>query len=300
MAMDERNDDLLGVERRLIGAGSSLVLVIDGQERRIDQPQDLATALAPRAELAPSTRVRLARLDARQLGLELEATRRVQARLSDLVHWAYQTGEPAFDAWRELEHAPFADEHGWLALLRTLAEQRELDDRYRRVALVQLSRYLAARRDTLERMRVAQASARAPGPWAQETRALDAADLPSFTEVRNSLDYERLPAHQPVEIVAEPGMSIPVFLAHQRLQLVATAQGWELRDGERLHLALHTGRMVVGRAPDCDVVLHRAPKDVSRHHLIIECTDDAHLRLTDESSYGTYLPRQALPESRVS
>ena len=61
-------------------------------------------------------------------------------------------------------------------------------------------------------------------------------------------------------------------------------------------LALREGRVIVGRADDCDVVLLGAPLDVSRYHLAIECSD-GEVKLIDLSSQGTYLPRRALLET---
>ena len=76
------------------------------------------------------------------------------------------------------------------------------------------------------------------------------------------------------------------------MQLIATVSGWVLCDARDIKVTLRPGRTIVGRASDCDVVLEGAPRDVSRHHLVIE-QEGAALRLVDTSSQGTYLPQRA-------
>lgn len=59
---------------------------------------------------------------------------------------------------------------------------------------------------------------------------------------------------------------------------------------------LETGRATVGRDPSCDIVLDQRWPDVSRHHLVIELTQDHRLILTDVSSYGTLVTSSAIGE----
>jgi len=236
--------------------------------------------------------------DGARAWVELERTHRLQQCLSELVQWSYASGEPAHGAWRELEAVSFADEHGWRSILRTVDEHREHGDRYLRIALSTYLRYLAERRDLLEQVvrrlgepAATQLSALRPkAPGAEE-------EAQSFTNVRGSNDYKRLQINTPTAIVAPHDQVVNIYLAHRRVQLVATDKGWQLRDGEHLRVTLRAGRFVVGRASDCDVVLGDAPLDVSRHHLVIECEDADHLKLIDMSAHGTYLPRSAVPQA---
>ena len=61
-----------------------------------------------------------------------------------------------------------------------------------------------------------------------------------------------------------------------------------------LDYELLPGRNVVGRHPDCEVVLPGDLRNISRAHLLIERADETTLNLTDLSSKGTFLPADLL------
>jgi hypothetical protein len=291
-------EHLFDAVKQLVSGGGALEVFVDGRMRRFESPAEFAAALEPLGHLPVHVAKAAVQFDGARAWIELEQTHRLQQCLSELVQWSYASGDPAHGAWRELEAVAFADEHGWRAILRTVDENRNHGDRYLRVALSTYLRYLAERRDLLEQVvrRLGEPAAtqlsairpKAPSPASDEAR--------SFTNVRGSADYRRLPANTPVALVVPHDQVVNLYLAHRRVQLVATDKGWQLRDGAQLRVTLRSGRFVVGRASDCDVVLGDAPLDVSRHHLVIECQDADHLRLIDMSAHGTYLPRAAVPQ----
>jgi hypothetical protein len=295
--MDEKKP-LFGSMKQLLGGERALEVALDRDLLRFDSPQELSQALAERVPLASHTAKLIASYDGPRAWLELEQTRRVYDRFTEMVHWSYETGEPAHGAWRELEGDPFAGVELWRGVLRALDERRDLDGRYLRATLANFLKHLAARRDLLEavvrRHGPPPARVAAVGEGELAVAARNAEDITGFTVVRRDPAYQRLPAHDPVALTVAPDQTVNLYLAHRRLQLVAVADGWELRDGDKLRVALRGGRFVVGRSSDCDVVLKDAPSDVSRHHLVIECLDASRLRLTDVSAHGTYLPRAAL------
>jgi len=290
--------------KRLLGFGTrtdaapACELLIDGRRLMFRTPDELGVGLKPRTEVTAAFARHCSRLGGEVLRLEVEQTRRLHDRLRGVLVWCFESGEPVSAVWNEAEQASFVDEHGWRAILRTLAEAG-VDDRYRRVALVRFIRYLETRAEALDealqRARPHQSGAPVVGVDEQRSdRALRGAseDL-SFTSVKRSPLYRRLPAHRAVELALAAGEAVPLYLAHQRVRLIADADGWVLADDAGLEVRLTEGRLIVGRAADCDVVLAQAPHDVSRYHLAIECRD-GELRLIDLSTQGTYLPRRAL------
>lgn len=294
-------EHLLDAVKNLVSGGGALEVFIDGKMRRFETPAEFMAALEPLGHLPIHVAKAAVQFDGARAWVELEQTHRLQQCLSELVQWSYASGEPAHGAWRELEAASFADEHGWRAILRTVDENRQHGDRYLRIALSTYLRYLAERRDLLEQVvrRLGEPAATqlsALRPKAPQSAAAEE-EAQSFTNVRGSNDYKRLQINTPTEITAPHDQVINIYLAHRRVQLVATDKGWQLRDGEHLRITLRAGRFVVGRASDCDVVLGDAPLDVSRHHLVIECEDADHLKLIDMSAHGTYLPRSAVPQA---
>jgi hypothetical protein len=290
--------------KRLIGGGPrdggtpGFELVLEGRRLHFRAPDELGVALRPRTEVTAAFARHNARLGAEILQVELEQTRRLHGRLTEVLQWCFETGEPVGTAWREFEEASFVDEHQWRAILKALGGA-EVPDPYRRVALVRFMRYLESRCAALEE---AVGGAR-KHPRSRPVRGLDEErsdkarrqdkeDI-SFTSVKRSMLYRRLPPNRAVELALESGETVPVYLAHLRIRLVAVDGGWVIKDEHGLEVELLEGRLIVGRADDCDVVLRHAPVDVSRYHLAIERHDDE-LRLIDLSSQGTYLPRRAL------
>jgi len=291
-------EHLFDAMKHLVSGSGVLECFVDGRARRFESPTEFAAALEPLGHLPVHVAKSALQFDGARAWIELEQTHRLQQCLSELVQWSYASGDPAYGAWRELEAVNFADEHGWRAILRTVDESRQLGDRYLRVALSTYLRYLAERRDLLEQVVRRLGEPAATQLSAMRPKAPSAADdeAQSFTNVRGSSDYRRLPINTPVSVVVPHDQAVNLYLAHRRVQLVATDKGWQLRDGEHLRITLRAGRFVVGRASDCDVVLGDAPLDVSRHHLVIECEDADHLKLIDMSAHGTYLPRAAVPQ----
>jgi hypothetical protein len=291
-------EHLLSAVKQLVSGGSTLEIFVDGRVRRFETPSEFAAALEPLGHLPVHVAKAAVQFDGARAWIELEQTHRLQQCLSELVQWSYASGEPAHGAWRELEAVSFADEHGWRAILRTVDEHREFGDRYLRVALSTYLRYLAERRDLLEQLvrRLGEPAATQLSAMRPKAPSASFDEAQSFTNVKGSADYRRLPVNTPVAVVVPHDQAVNVYLAHRRVQLVATDKGWQLRDGAQLRVTLRAGRFVVGRASDCDVVLGDAPPDVSRHHLVIECEDADHLRLIDMSAHGTYLPRAAVPQ----
>jgi len=293
--------------KRLMGGGGrdqaapGFELVLEGRKLHFRAPDELGVALRPRTEVTAAFARHNARLGAEILQVELEQTRRLHDRLSEVLKWCFETGEPVGTTWREVEEASFVDEHQWRPILKALGGV-DVPDPYRRVTLVRFMRYLESRCSALEE---AVGGAR-KHPRSRPVKGLDEErsdkalrrdqeDI-SFTSVKRSVLYRRLPAHRAVEVTLGTGEAVPLYLAHLRVRLVASEEGWQLSDDQGLEVTLQEGRVIVGRADDCDVVLLGAPLDVSRYHLAIECSE-GEVRLIDLSSQGTYLPRRALLET---
>jgi len=287
-----------------IGAAKSprevapLELVLEGRKLIFRTPDELGVALRPRTEVTASFARHHARLGLEVLEVELEQTRRLLKRLNEIQLWSFESGEPVGAVWREAEEASFPDEHQWRPILKALGAS-DVPDAYRRVALVRFMSYLGSRERALDEAR--SGAPRRPrakpivGHGEQRSdRALrhDAEDI-SFTSVKRSVLYRRLPHNRAIEIQLEDQGAVPIYLAHLRIRLVATERGWALREESGAETTLDVGRIIIGRADDCDIVLRHAPVDVSRYHLAIELRDDE-LKLIDLSSQGTYLPRRAL------
>ena len=84
--------------------------------------------------------------------------------------------------------------------------------------------------------------------------------------------------------------------------MVLSRHKFKIVSGQQLHLVdengpdyeLQYGRNRVGREQGNDVIVDPAYRDVSRKHLIIDVESPRHVRLTDLSSHGTYVPSAQL------
>ena len=80
-----------------------------------------------------------------------------------------------------------------------------------------------------------------------------------------------------------------ILLAGHQFRLIVEGRVY-LRDLKGLDYELQPGRNVVGRHPDCEVVLPGDLRNISRAHLLVERVDESTVNLTDLSSKGTFLP----------
>ena len=101
----------------------------------------------------------------------------------------------------------------------------------------------------------------------------------------------RLPRGESIPVRAAAGESIEVVLSRHPFTLRLDDPPVLIDDSGKVQ-ELRTGRNVLGRHPDSDVMVDAAYRDASRTHAIIEIDADGALRITDLSSHGTFIPTQ--------
>jgi hypothetical protein len=282
-------------------ASRTLALDVGGERFAFATHAEFELALRPRTEVSATALRRLSKLSEEELRAEQGLCRSVHKRLTTGLLRAIETGTPIERLWREIDVSRISEEHQWQELFYALGDPLQVADEYRRAALVRYLQYLKARRDTLgEVLKEVQAQngtmvvQRATGGGASG----GAVDDLTYTAMQRSPEYSRLPPRHPVELVLVPGDSVTLFLAHRRMRLQVREDGTVLTDDSGLQVPIQPGRFVVGRSTECDVVLHNAPADVSRKHLLIEA-DAQEVRLTDLSSHGTYVTKRALTHTQT-
>ncbi|HSS66196.1 MAG TPA: FHA domain-containing protein, partial [Gammaproteobacteria bacterium] len=85
---------------------------------------------------------------------------------------------------------------------------------------------------------------------------------------------------------------MPIRLSTHSFKLVA-GTNFYLKDEHGSTFPIRRGKNVVGRHPDCDVVIQPFYSGVSRKHLIIEQVSNTVALVTDLSSHGTYVSKQS-------
>lgn len=275
-----------------------IVLQIDGQPAGFASPAEFEAALKSRTEVVAGTMRRMAKLTDEELRGEANLTKALHKKLTTSLLRIEEIGVSLGQVWREMDLGKVHEEHQWQEILYALAEP-EIHDQYRRAALVRYLQYLKGRRDAVsEMLRERESGKTQLGSVAasqMETMHGSIVDEITYTSMQRSAEYARLPPRHAVEIRMEAGEPVTLFLAHRKMRLTLTDEGMVLSDDTGLTAPIPTGRTIVGRSSDCDVVLHNAPADVSRKHMMIESTPQM-LQLTDLSSHGTYVIKRALPQ----
>jgi len=282
-----------------VSARRDLEITIDGQVFHFATPGEFDMALAPRTEVAASSLRRLAKSTDEELRADLGLTRAIHRKLTLGLLRSKETGQPISQVWREIDLGKVHEEHQWQELLYALSDPQQVGDEYRRTALIKYLLYLKARRETITDVMREQQRAAPPGAVGSSDLVPGAAvDDITYTSMQRSPDFSRLPPRHPVDVVLAVGESITLFLAHRRMRLVVTDEGTILTDDTGLTYPIQSGRIVVGRSAECDVVLHNAPSDVSRKHLLIEAGAQD-VKLTDLSSHGTYVIKRVLSQAQT-
>lgn len=236
---------------------------------------------------------------------------RTEALYRGLLETMIQCAEglrPLDALWRELDISLVPDEAHWPSILFACTFNEASPPGWRERALSAFLEYLRARKRSLLAFRAARFT---DDP--AETNELEFLGLNLDLEVANAWlakdlerietitravmtrerRYRRIPYDLPISVTLADQASIGVYLA--RWKIVLRRHDRELclqQDSEEFHL--RPGKNMVGRAPDCDVVLLRAPLDVSRKHLVVDWRGKGELIIRDVSMKGSWLPRNAL------
>jgi hypothetical protein len=298
MSILERLRQKFGKAAASAASVGGIVLQIDGQPAGFASPAEFESALRPRTEVVVGTLRRLAKCTDEELRGESNLTRALHKKLTTSLLRIEEIGITLGQVWREMDLGKIHEEHGWQEILYALADTG-VPDAYRRSALVRYLQYLKNRRDAIaDIIRERESGKTQLGSVVasqMETMHGSAVDEITYTSMQRSAEFSRLPPRHAVEVTITNGEPVTIFLAHRKMRLLATEEGMVLSDDTGLAAPVPTGRTIVGRSADCDIVLHNAPADVSRKHLMIESTPQD-LRLTDLSSHGTYVLKRALPQ----
>jgi hypothetical protein len=114
-----------------------------------------------------------------------------------------------------------------------------------------------------------------------------------FTTRLNQL-YARLPRRRAVNLDLNTHPEIIIYLARNRFTLKLVEGQAVLYQQDGVSYEVRPGRTMLGRSAQCEICLDSASADISRQHLLLEMTVNHHLRVTDLSSRGTYLPPELL------
>jgi hypothetical protein len=276
-----------------------LRLELRGQWQVFADEQEYDRFLSSRIEVPADSIERLAGLDAHGVQRQLRHTRRSHKNSVDILVRALETRSRLRYLWGMLDVDKVPDEQDWPTILFAVGSNDRVSDNALRLTLTHYIHYLESRRDILETLgREWRANSRSSGslsPVVPHAMRADAAPPSSrrFTTRLNQL-YARLPRRRAVNLDLNTHPEIIVYLARNRFTLKLVEGQVVLQQQDGVSYEVRPGRTMLGRSAQCEICLDSASADISRQHLLLEMTVNHHLRLTDLSSRGTYLPPELL------
>ena len=275
-----------------------LRLELRGQWQVFADEQELDRFLSSRIEVPADRIEELAGLDAHGVARQLRHTRRSHKNAVDMLVRAMETRSKLRHLWGMLDVDKVPDEHDWPTILFAVGSTDRISDSALRQTLTYYIHYLESRRDILETLsRESRANGRGSGslspvvPHAMRSDAMPPSSR--FTTRLNQL-YARLPRRRAVNLDLNAHAEIILYLARNRFTLRLQEGQVVLQQQDGVSYEVRPGRTMLGRSAQCEICLDSASGDISRQHLLMEMTVNHHLRLTDLSSRGTYLPPELL------
>lgn len=284
-------------------------LRLGGGELHCHSAVELEFALDGRTAVPAEKFAEILQLDGPALEREAAAIARVEKQFKTLVEHCVAEPHSIGARLHELGAKTFSKDHDWRGIAKAVAALGPQHDDCKQILLVKYRQYLAARRELLTMVHAAVTGreaavdtdwergreAEAPAPQLA-TLALQAAELTAEDEHDRLVNaYARLPHGQPVLLRVADGEDTEILLARHRFRLRRSGGIHLLDEADRDYLIDENERRA-GRRQDNDIVVDNAYRCVSRTHFLARRVDDDLLRITDTSSYGTFVPPDALVE----
>ena len=282
----------------------ALVLEINRRIVRFSDPVTFEFSLKPRTEFPLERAARLGEWPAEDLERMAAKIRTVEQRFAEAIAASVERPEIIGALLRSLNLKLFSKDHGWREIIAALNRCGSEYDVYKKIALVKYTQYLRTRQSTLrdlyfERRSPSSPDTSAPQPGANAngdgfpgTRDTNLFEPPLPAQGHEIDGFDALPRGETVCVRFDDYSEISVRLATHRFKLIA-GKIFQLQDEHGTSFPIRRGKNLVGRLPECDVVIQPFYRGVSRKHLIIEPVSETVALLTDLSSHGTYVSKQS-------
>ncbi len=290
----------------------SLAIKLDERTLKFDSKGDFEFALASRTEVPATKIAELVRFDTQQLLDEASRVQQVERHFVDVLSRSIQEPGSIGYLLREMDMKMFSQDHEWRSIMQALARTEQRFNDFKQLALVKYMQYLASRQDVLKGIYTHKLASdshpqletdSAHGEEFRQTLIFDVSEQPKIIDAADKQatpsQLVRLPRGERIRLHASASRRLELVLSRHsfRVQLEPTPM---LLDDEQGEYPLRTGRNVLGRHPDCDVMVDAAYRDVSRTHCIVELEDNHELFVTDLSSHGTFVGSGIVPSRDLS
>lgn len=233
---------------------------------------------------------------------EVDATARILKRFAEAVVNSMDDPRSTSDFLTELDLQTIARDHDWREIFSALRGHADTYQGHKRALLVKYLQYLSFRKKLLSFIHAKKSGldetcekwdpnvlveAEALQKAKEQGRAAPAAPDES------SKEYMRLTLGEPVRVLLPYGRKPELLLAGHLYRLMGTRTPC-LVDQNGVMYFLKVGRNMVGRHPECDIIIDPNFRDVSRVHMIIEWAGHAEVTITDLSSRGTLVSAESV------
>ena len=282
----------------------ALVLEINRRIVRFTDPVTFEFSLKGRTEFPAERAARLSEWPAEELERMAAKIRTVEQRFGEAIAASVERPEIVGALLRSLNLKLFSKDHGWREIVAALNRCGSEFDVYKKVALVKYTQYLRARQKVLRDLYFERRSGSTTP--SEEPQANGASNDDSFPGSRDtnlfedsmqqaaaeSDEFDALPRGETVCLRFNGSKELPIRLSSHTFTLVA-GKHFCLKDEHGSIFPIRRGKNLVGRQPDCDVVIQPFYRGISRKHLIIEPVSDTVAMVTDLSSHGTYVSKNS-------
>jgi hypothetical protein len=255
---------------------------------------DFDFCLSSRTEV-PAGKIReLVRQSPEALTKEAGSIRQLERGFVDLLSKSMEEPGSIGYLLRDVDLKLFSQDHEWRSLFTSLVKTGKEFNDYKQLALVKYTQYLGSRQEVLKCIFENKYQLDAE-PAEVNGAERDARDTVIFESQKAALlsprdsGLQRLPRGETITIQLDGDSNLDIVLSRHKFTIVS-GQEIHLLDENGPEYILQYGRNRVGREQGNDVRIDTAYRDVSRKHLIIDVESPRHVRLTDLSSHGTYVP----------
>ncbi len=300
---------LAGLARNMTTALSrsshpALVLEISRRIVRFSDPVTFEFSLKPRTEFPLERAARLGTWSAEDLERMAAKIRVVEQRFAEAIAASVERPEIIGALLRSLNLKLFSKDHGWREIIAALNRCGSEFDVYKKIALVKYTQYLRARQRVLRDLFFERRGAGATESENQESDGdtdvenlrgphdTDLFESSVKAEQRADDGFDALPRGETVCLRFNDITEMAIRLSGHSFKLVA-GKSFYLKDEHGSTFPIRRGKNLVGRHPDCDVVIQPFYSGVSRKHMIIEQVSETVALVTDLSSHGTYVSKQS-------
>jgi hypothetical protein len=292
------------------GGQPPLVLEIDRRIVKFSDPVTFEFSLKPRTEFPLQCAARLGGWPAEDLERMAAKIRTVEQRFAEAIATSIERPEIIGSLLRGLNLTLFSKDHGWREIISALNRCGSEFDVYKKIALVKYTQYLRTRQKILRDLYFERRDADSVDSSTKESalsKHVDNLQAPLETDLfessltverREDDGFEALPRGETVCLQFEGSTEMVIRLSTHSFKLIAGAN-FHLEDEHGSSFPIRHGKNLVGRHPDCDVVIQPFYSGVSRKHLLIEQVSETAALLTDLSSHGTYVSKNSFRTAKT-